>query len=649
MLPYPKDRARWWKVALTACFAVFAACDIAVADSRSLSLRDLGYPDEMFFEGPATPLSVYFPVPRVAIEEGVMTWELRPSSALNALSSFSFFLNDRLATRRSVADLLKNPVVSLPLPEDVASRGFLHARIEPRLFITEDFCSDMSRGGLYYGILSDSRLTVRYSHPPVRSASDFFDTLVAGAAIFLPPSPTVGEATAGVWIASMLRKTYPGQPFPLHVAGEPFSAAQPKILISSGKKRFPDLPLLPDGFSPVSGDLSIVGSDDAALLLQISALPARNVFPVLGDAFSVRKWTTGNRSPAFAAETEGSGHFSAAADLPVYPGLMSTPPADLSFHLEGVYTPVDDAIRRPRLDLFWNGKLEKSERLDNSGSFAVNLLVPKESGLFTRNTLRAVVQYPSTEGLCRYLRTPSRLRLLSRSFVTGHGTFPIGNLAFDSFGLFGMSRGAVYTDGIRDPEILRTTVDLLVFLNRQYPEDVFFLPDLHPLEDLKNEGERGYALIVGSLKSVVLPEQLRGTLPLDPGIGGVVYRKSTGEVVFTHEPSKGYAMLEIGSFAGRPVLLATAADSETLRRAVSFATDPARAGEMYGTLFIHGKDGLSRSFDTRSPETGVRTLEPVATAERIWFRYRGYILLGIWVLVTALLAKIALGNKRKVS
>ena len=36
-------------------------------------------------------------------------------------------------------------------------------------------------------------------------------------------------------------------------------------------------------------------------------------------------------------------------------------------------------------------------------------------------------------------------------------------------------------------------------------------------------------------------------------------------------------------------------------------------------------------------------------AERTWFRYRGYILLSLWVLVAALLAKIALGNKRKVS
>ena len=71
--------------------------------------------------------------------------------------------------------------------------------------------------------------------------------------------------------------------------------------------------------------------------------------------------------------------------------------------------------------------------------------------------------------------------------------------------------------------------------------------------------------------------------------------------------------------------------------------------DLYGTLFVYRQDGARRSIDTRAPETGVRTLEPVAMAERTWFRYRGYILLSLWVLVAALLAKIALGNKRKVS
>ena len=138
MFPDRNGRAAWRKAVVAACVAVLAAYGVAVADSGSLSLRDLGYPGEMLFEGPATPLSVYFTTPRVTLEEGFMTWELRPSTALDPLSVFSFFLNDRLAARRSVADLRKNPTVSLALPRDVASRGFLHARIEPRLFITDD-------------------------------------------------------------------------------------------------------------------------------------------------------------------------------------------------------------------------------------------------------------------------------------------------------------------------------------------------------------------------------------------------------------------------------------------------------------------------------------------------------------------------------
>ena len=649
MLPHPTRHPEWLRAVSIACVLAFAACGVAVADSHALSLRDLGYPDEMLFDGPATPLSVYFRVPRVNMEEGFMTWELRPSAALDPLSNFSFFLNDRLAARRSVAELRKNAVVSLPLSDDVMSRGFLHARIEPRLFITDDICSDMSRGGLYYGILSESRIALRYSRLPVRSTADFFEGLIAGAIVLLPSSPTAGEAAAGIWTASMLRKAYPGQKFPLHVAGESLPEPTPRILISSGRGRFPDLQLLSDGFSLVSGDLSIVASDDANLLLQVAALPARRVFPGLGDVFSVRKNATEKRSPAFVAEAEGAGHFSAAVDLPVYPGLMSTPPADLTFHLEGIYTPVDDALRRPRLDLFWNGKLAKSERLDNSGSFAMNLLIPKESGVSTRNALRAVVQYPSTEGLCRYIRTPSRLRLLSGSFVTGYGAFPVESLAFDSFGLFGISGGAVYTDEARDPDILRATADILVFLNRQYPEDVFFLPELRSLKDLTLEGGSGYALVVTTLKNRLLPEQLRAALPLAPGIGATVYRKSTGETVFVHEPSNENALIEVGSFGGRPVLAAMAPDPESLRKTAAFVADPAHAGDVYGTLFIRRTDGAARSFDTRSQETGIRTLEPVAMAERIWFRYRGYILLGVWVLVTALLAKIALGNKKKVS
>ena len=111
MLPYPTRHPEWLRAVSIACVLAFAACGVAVADSHVLSLRDLGYPDEMLFDGPATPLSVYFRMPRVNMEEGFMTWELRPSTALDPLSVFSFFLNDRLAARRSVADLRKNPTV----------------------------------------------------------------------------------------------------------------------------------------------------------------------------------------------------------------------------------------------------------------------------------------------------------------------------------------------------------------------------------------------------------------------------------------------------------------------------------------------------------------------------------------------------------
>ncbi|MDD3917287.1 MAG: cellulose biosynthesis cyclic di-GMP-binding regulatory protein BcsB, partial [Synergistaceae bacterium] len=359
----------------------------------SRTLLDLGYDREARLDGADAAFSAFFPMPAMSRVSGEMLWKIAPSAALLGNGTFSFFLNDRLILTRSVEALRKEPLVRLPLPADLRRDRFLHARIESRIGITDDVCRDLFSGQLFWIVQEDSGFSLddlRISH---RSVSDFFETLYGSLSILLPASPSREEAEAAVWLAAMLRKAVPGLSVSLDTNDNGRSASSSFILIAG------DAIQLPSGIQPLPGlsllgerGLLVLGDGKPASLAGFvktiasfplfAAIPSGSILPETSAA------SEKNAVSNLLNLAEGTGANAVSLEIPVFPGLLASPPQDLSFQLEGACTLPRDPARPARLDVFWNGVFIESEYLSANGRFEKRLLLPVETPLLTENRLR---------------------------------------------------------------------------------------------------------------------------------------------------------------------------------------------------------------------------------------------------------------------
>ncbi|MDD3917288.1 MAG: hypothetical protein PHX00_09075, partial [Synergistaceae bacterium] len=78
-----------------------------------------------------------------------------------------------------------------------------------------------------------------------------------------------------------------------------------------------------------------------------------------------------------------------------------------------------------------------------------------------------------------------------------------------------------------------------------------------------------------------------------------------------------------------------------------FFASPGSAARLSGNLMSFRSQEDVRVFDTRAPHVGVKRGAVLSFAERIWLRYRGFFIIGLWILATVLFATLFL-KKRKV-
>ncbi|HRW00002.1 MAG TPA: cellulose biosynthesis cyclic di-GMP-binding regulatory protein BcsB, partial [Aminobacteriaceae bacterium] len=365
--------------------------------------------------------------------------------------------------------LRKEPLVRLPLPADLPRDRFLHARIESRIGITDDVCRDLFSGQLFWIVQEDSGFSLddlRISH---RSVSDFFETLYGSLSILLPASPSREEAEAAVWLAAMLRKAVPGLSVSLDTNENGRSASSSFILIAG------DAIQLPSGIQPLPGlsllgerGLLVLGDGKPASLAGFvktiasfplfAAIPSGSILPETSAA------SEKNAVSNLLNLAEGTGANAVSLEIPVFPGLLASPPQDLSFQLEGACTLPRDPARPARLDVFWNGVFIESEYLSANGRFEKRLLLPVETPLLTENRLRLDVSYHLDEGMCRYRGSENRATLLPSSSFHGYGKYPLHALSWNSFGIFALRKGVLLLEEPFPIEGIRSAADMLHWL-----------------------------------------------------------------------------------------------------------------------------------------------------------------------------------------
>ena len=616
----------------------------------SRTLLDLGYDREVRLDGADAAFSAFFPMPAMSRMSGEMLWKIAPSAALLGNGTFSFFLNDRLILSRSVEALRKEPLVRLPLPADLPRDRFLHARIESRIGITDDVCRDLFSGQLFWTVREDSGFSLDDLRIPHRSVSDFFETLYGSLSILLPASPSREEAEAAVWLAAMLRKAVPGLSVSLDTNDNGRSASSSFILIAG------DAIQLPSGIQPLPGlsllgerGLLVLGDGKPASLAGFvktiasfplfAAIPSGSILPETSAA------SEKNAVSNLLNLAEGTGANAVSLEIPVFPGLLASPPQDLSFQLEGACTLPRDPARPARLDVFWNGVFIESEYLSANGRFEKRLLLPVETPLLTENRLRLDVSYHLDEGMCRYRGSENRATLFPSSSFHGYGKYPLHALSWNSFGIFALRKGVLLLEEPFSIEGIRSAADMLHWLGRRYPRDVFIFPELRTTSEPSSYLKEA-EWILAATSTGAIPRDLQQLLPLNVHEGFLLEIQRDGKTTYSFNREDDVAVAVIGS-SSKPVLLLASSSPKMMSEAAAFFASPGSAARLSGNLMSFRSQEDVRVFDTRAPHVGVKRGAVLSFAERIWLRYRGFFIIGLWILATVLFATLFL-KKRKV-
>ncbi|MCF7936871.1 MAG: hypothetical protein K9L28_11075 [Synergistales bacterium] len=168
---------------------------------------------------------------------------------------------------------------------------------------------------------------------------------------------------------------------------------------------------------------------------------------------------------------------------------------------------------------------------------------------------------------------------------------------------------------------------------------------MEPLDDDALAGNRDYRIVLGTRDS--LPDAVRRSLPLAAEGGVLRFDGPDGVVELTAAGGGEAALAQVAAVDGAPLLSLTGSSTGKVREMVRFMANPANAGKLEGDLLAFRGPGAFAAMDSRETEVRTRLEDSLkATGERIWHRYRGYILLAAWVLVTVLFAKLLFFKKK---
>jgi hypothetical protein len=94
------------KIASVILLVLFLGLPAVFAATQQVALSSLGYDEDLVVTGARTNTAITFPLPAVTTLPGSMVnLVIEPGSKLSGWSSFSFYINNRLASTVTVAQL----------------------------------------------------------------------------------------------------------------------------------------------------------------------------------------------------------------------------------------------------------------------------------------------------------------------------------------------------------------------------------------------------------------------------------------------------------------------------------------------------------------------------------------------------------------
>ena len=624
----------------------------AIAASRTISLDQLGYENDLAVGAPYTTASITFPVPKLAVQAGsTLTLYVSPSPRLNGENLFFVYINGQLVQTPSVNQVRAQRTIVVNIPPDASPSGTIQVDLRTNMYITDDLCRDYYSGGLFFTVHRNSNLNLNYNMLPVRTVADFFHSLTNSVLVVVPDKPSMGEVSGSSWAYGMLKKMYPHINVNLVSASEVSKYTEPRIWVGTAGKLPPYFSRATAGITLVDPNtLLILGSDDAGLKENVRRLADLQIFPA--NPTATKKITvnventpagTANEAVSFGNIKVQEGILQVPADFKIYPGLLSVPPERLGLHLEGSYTVTFEVVRPVRLDVFFNNNLVHSSTLDETGRFKRDITLPDGIELRSQNSLSIQFNYPEEPGTCRVRGKIQSAQIFTNSYMWGAGRYKFDQFGWPNVGLFFSKKGTILLDDRIDSNIIRAAAEYVALMNRQLPVETYAFPDMALVSSYTDAAAPGEYLAVIAMADK-LPEALQEKMPVRIGSNFTVYRAADKTVLYQYQPNTNVVIGRVGQIKDRPLILLTAnMSSDLLPTAVRYLSKPSNYEKLTGNVFVYSAPDRLFAFDVRDKNIKVESAGTPASqgmATRILDQNRMPLLLLGGLIVLIIVARI---------
>jgi hypothetical protein len=197
-----------------------------LVENRTLTLRDIGYANDMVMAGVRPYQAFFFPLPEgdIDADSSYIIVEFRFSNALQPHSVINFQINDQPAASYRVQQLnslgakIRLPFNGTMLNLDVRQKSvsaprFVKLIVTGSLTTTTSSCEDNDNGANWIVVLNSTKLTLKFKHEGRYDATiaSFLPSVTTGVRIVLPRYLNKQTTQTAIWILSdLLKRPLPG-------------------------------------------------------------------------------------------------------------------------------------------------------------------------------------------------------------------------------------------------------------------------------------------------------------------------------------------------------------------------------------------------------------------------------------------------------
>lgn len=635
----------------TALVAPALAADPAKPGTRSVTLRDLGYPDGVTLSGISARQDIFFPLPAwVPTDNLQLDMKLDTALAEGQRASVQLLLDDQPRWAGALKPGTHAQSVAASLKRTDLRQAFTKATIAWGAQWTDNRCVDQRLPGGFVTLSPDSAVTYSIDPAKIDSVRAAWSALGPRVHLLLPAGDlTVTQFQAAVKLAGDLQRqgrivTFNRLPTPDAAAtlsapptttGSIVIATKAEVeALGAAIRALPGkdkLWNLRDGGA--GADIALLPMAEGMALALLDGMDGEKV-RLLTDGWSALSDMTantinaakpqpasliGNDGIPFAALGLGQGvqELVDRAEWPLRLDYTQVPHGQRPAALEIELAPGSTMGDKPQLlHVFVNNTLLRSVSLPDGGKVQ-RISVPLPDGLLGRsNAIRIVLQRQPSGGDCREapMASPAQILPGSRVTLTPDSTKPADFYALSP----SMAKGAtlvVTPDQLKDVAAVNLAARIVADL----------VPAQAPLSVIVGDGKAKPATPFIQLPGASLPA--KPDLPVRLDGGAVTVKDRSGQTLLDVTGTDGLMTAQLTSLDGTPGLALATSDGKVPAGLPRLAFDK-------GNVAFADDTGVLMAFDTvRDRAVRVVVADDAGWAD--WLdRFRIMLVLGAWGLLT---------------